>query len=159
MSDLKAKLESERLAVETEIGKFKIVDESFWPKTILVLKVKGHDRRYAAYVSKEDRLVVDEESNFAPNKDKMVDAMNTIWAEIGPDVLVGDDGNPDYRKNMKGTHVREIVADRLVDTLIHGSANLRGEDCLMLMKFWSHLGDKDKAKVLKEAFPFRSYGW
>jgi len=105
------------------------------------------------------RSMYDVEPNTFPNISEEMDkracqAMNATWQAIGCDLLVDDNGKPDYRKTMRRSEMAQIVQDS-------NYMESYGEDfeAANYVIWVSRYHPTYHKKLIKKAFPFAIYGW
>jgi len=76
---------------------------------------------------------------------------NHTWEVIGSDILVDDMGKPDYSKNIPRSHVVEIVMD-CDNVMTFGNDKEAYE-------VYKTLSPNLQKRIIKEGFPFKTYGW
>jgi len=81
-------------------------------------------------------------------------AMNATWQAIGGDLLVDDNGKPDYKKTIRRSEVAEIIQDA-------GHMEAYGDDFEAAnYTIWvSRFHPTYHKKLIKKALPFARYGW
>jgi hypothetical protein len=81
-------------------------------------------------------------------------ALNQTWEVIGYDLLVDDQGKPDYRKTMSRKEVAEIVQDASHMTTYGGDFEAAHYTIWLSRYHKTH-----HAKLIKRAFPSGRFGW
>jgi len=85
-------------------------------------------------------------------KEKVIRAAQITWDIIGDDCLVDEDGKPDLSVTMSKDEVIEMVSD--AGRMYYQGGLSRDE-----MKQFYSLNEKEKEKIMNEAFTFNTYGW
>ena len=76
------------------------------------------------------------------------------WDTIAGDCLVDNDGNPAYNKSIPRSHVIDIVSD--ADYMfMHGN----DPEAYAYFMYLSENNRKHRDKIMKQAFPYKRYGW
>jgi len=85
-------------------------------------------------------------------KERVIRAAYRTWAAIGADCLIDEDGELDESATMSREEVIQMVtdADRIK---FHGGLSKADAE-----EFYK-LSRKDRNSLMKEAFPYKNYGW
>jgi hypothetical protein len=86
----------------------------------------------------------------------IIQALQNSWEQIAPDCYVDDMGKHDESVVIPQTQVWELACDRL-----YNDYDRNDEVATAAFQAWQKLGweSDEKKAVLKEAFPYKSYGY